>query len=330
MSLLERFPRYMLGHWPTPLERLDRLGPPELWIKRDDCTGLAAGGNKTRKLEFHLGKALAEGAERVATFGALQSNHARQTAAACAKAGLRCDLILSRAVPKDDHAYTRSGNLLLDGLFGANVHVADNAEEVVRILSGIETEGEQLFVIPPGGSDVTGTLGYVIAAFEIKEQSDEAGAEFDRIVVAASTCGTAAGLIVGASIAGLDSIVDVVCVYEPADDTADTLRSLLTETSAELGVEVPSEDRWTITDSELGEGYGITTEASRSALAHMASEEGILLDPVYTSKAFAYLLSAASGRRSSDERVLFVHTGGVPGLFAYPEEFGRMPPGAIE
>jgi len=304
-------PRVRLGHFPTPIERCERLDARgDVWLKRDDCSGLAFGGNKTRKLEFLLGKALAEGATRVVTFGALQSNHARQTAAACAKLGLRCDLILTRLVPRDDEAYLHSGNVLLDEALGATLHVVDDVD-AAALTFGELAQQENVFTIVPGGSDATGTLGYVAAAFEIAEQDGG----FSRIYVAASTGGTAAGLILGTSLASLDAVVDVVCVYRNAAETADEVRSVLAATAAELGVDVPGDDRWTITDDALGDGYGMPTDEALAAIDRLARAEGVLLDPVYTSKAFAFLLR---DERATGKRVLFVHTGGAPGLFAYP------------
>ena len=317
-------PRLALGHWPTPLERCRRPhgSAAEVWLKRDDCSGLAFGGNKTRKLEFLLGRAVAEGAGRVVTFGALQSNHARQTAAACAKAGLGCDLILTRAVPRDDETYLGSGNLLLDRTIGATIHIVDDPDAAaVRFGELLASASEPVFTIVPGGSDATGTLGYVDASFEIAAQCDALDVTFDRIVVAASTGGTAAGLVLGASLAGLDAIVDVVCVYEPADVTREQISSVIAATAAELGVDdLPHDDRWTITDAYLGDGYGIPTSEGLAAIAHLAGTEGVFLDPVYTSKAFAFLLADA---RFDGTRTLFVHTGGGPGLFAYAGDLSR-------
>ncbi len=309
---LSKYPRAELGHWPTPIERCGRVDAAcELWIKRDDCSGLAFGGNKTRKLEFLLGRALVDGAKRVVTFGALQSNHARQTAAACAKLGLPCELILTRLVDKRSSAYEASGNVLLDHALGAKVHIADEEDEAVELLGRI-ADGDT-FVIVPGGSNVTGTLGYVNAGLEIASQDRS----FDRIYVAASTGGTAAGLILGVAAAGLDAVVDVVCVYRSADETASDIRTLLASTAEELGIDVPSDDRWTISDDALGDGYGVPTAEGLGAISLLARTEGVLLDPVYTSKTFAYLLRDPNAR---GRRVLFVHTGGGPGLFAYADD----------
>lgn len=326
-AALERFPRVDLGHWPTPLERCDRLDPAgRLWVKRDDCSGLAGGGNKTRKLEYLLGAALTAGADGVVTFGALQSNHARQTAAACNRLGLTCDLVLTRAVPRDDEHYLRSGNLLLDRILGATVHVVDGAEagstRVAELFDAAAAAGRSLFAIGPGGSDPIGALGYVAATFELAEQAAAQGCDPGLLVVAASTCGTAAGLIVGAAAAGLDAVVEVACVYRPAAETAATIRELVAATAALVGIPPPADDRWWVTDAALGDGYGVPSPAGRQAIERLARSEGILLDPVYTGKAFAHVLdrppAAGAGTRPD---LVFVHTGGSPGVFAYVRAF---------
>lgn len=311
---LSAHPRVELGHWPTPLQRCDRLraeiGGPTVWLKRDDCTGLALGGNKTRKLEFLLGRAQAEAATGVVTFGALQSNHARQTAAACARLGLTCDLILTRMVARDDEHYRRSGNVLLDRLLGATVHVVDDADAAAQRFVELQ-EGRRLFGIVAGGSDATGVLGYVAGAVELADQAAARRLRIDRIVVAASTCGTAAGLVIGTERAGLDAVIDVACVYEPAPVTEATLHRLVAEAGA-----APA--RWTVSDATLGDGYGVPTAEGRAAIDLLARTEGVLLDPVYTAKAFALLLARIDrGELPAEANVVFLHTGGAPGLFAY-------------
>lgn len=331
---LARFPRASLGHWPTPLQRADRLhaavGGPSVWIKRDDCTGLAFGGNKTRKLEFLLGRALAEGADTVVTVGALQSNHARQTAAACAHLGLRCELVLCRLVDRRDEHYLRSGNRLLDDLLGATVHVVDTPDEqaavVQRLADEARADGRHLFSIPGGGSDATGLLGYVAAARELVEQAAASGVDLDRVVVAASTAGTAAGLILGAELLVAEGRhaphVDVACVLAPVDATVGVLAPLLAAGAELLGIDTPSPAGWSITDRTLGAGYGIPGDGTLAAVSLMARTEGVLLDPVYTGKAFEHLLRAIRDEELDPlAAVAFVHTGGAPGLFAYTPAF---------
>lgn len=320
---LDAFPRESLGHWPTPLEPADRLrqhrGGPRIWLKRDDCSGLAFGGNKTRKLEFLLGEARADEATGVITFGALQSNHCRQTAAACARVGLPCHLILTTQVDRDDAHYVGSGNRLLDDVLGATVHVvADNDAALLRCGELLDAD-PGLAVIGPGGSSPVGTLGYVAAGIELAAQLRDVAVDPTAVVVASSTGGTAAGLLVGLEIAGAPTPIRSVAVYADAATTRATIEHLATETAALVGAPAPDLGRLNVDDSMLGDGYGIETDASHAAVDVLARTEGVLLDPVYTAKAFAFLLAAADLGAGDD--VVFVHTGGQTGLFAYADAF---------
>jgi L-cysteate sulfo-lyase len=206
---LSNFPRFALAHLPTPLEPLDRLrrhiGGPRLYIKRDDCTGLALGGNKTRKAEFLIGAALAAGATTIISEGGLQSNHVRQTAAAAAKAGLKCHLVLDHHVPIGTAIYRENGNLLLDRVLGAVTHLcADGetrADKIARLLPSLRADGEVPYYIPTGGSNETGALGYAAAALDLLQQAREAGIAIDRVLFATASGGTQAGLVVGMALA---------------------------------------------------------------------------------------------------------------------------------
>lgn len=322
MTVFAAHPRVALGHWPTPLERADRLraetGGARIWLKRDDCSGLAFGGNKTRKLEFLLGAALADGATGVITFGALQSNHCRQTAAACNRVGLPCHLVLTTQVDRADVHYVGSGNRMIDDVLGARVHVvADNDAALAACTELLEAD-PGLAVIGPGGSNAVGTLGYVAAAHELADQLRAADVAPAEVVVASSTGGTAAGLLLGLAMAAMPTPVRAVAVYADGATTRGTIEHLVTETAARLGVEPPSMDLLAVDDSALGPGYGIETAASHEAIARLARTEGVLLDPVYTAKAFATLLAEPG---AADTDVVFVHTGGQPGLFAYAAAF---------
>jgi D-cysteine desulfhydrase family pyridoxal phosphate-dependent enzyme len=316
---LHRFPRVALAHLPTPLEPCRRLhaerGGPLVWLKRDDCTGLALGGNKTRKLEYLLGRARAEGAPAVVTTGALQSNHARQTAAACAHLGLPCHLVLRRAVPRDDEHYRTSGNVLLDGLLGATVTVVDSTAEAAAAMDEIVGRTGAM-PIPLGGSDPVGVLGYVAAGLELAEQLGAAGIEASAVVAAASSCGTVAGLAIGLAAAG-GPPVEAVAVSDDAATIEATTTDLVTRTSELLGVEPPPSP--TVVDGFIGPAYGIPTPEGAEAIEVLARTEGVLLDPVYTAKAFAHVLARLDEDGSGDDHrdVVFVHTGGAPGLFAY-------------
>lgn len=328
---LGRFPRFRLAHTPTPLEPLTRIsaavGGPQLFIKRDDCTGLAMGGNKTRKLEFLIGAALAQGASDVITEGGLQSNHVRQTAAACARAGLSCHLVLNRNVPGRAPVYERSGNLLLDHLLGARLHVcaADEprAERIARLTAELERGGRKPFHVPTGGSNAIGALGYAALAAEIVQQANERGLVFDHAVVASSSGGTQAGLIVGMQ--AINAGIEVIGV--DIDDDPDHVTGLVTTISAAcadlIGLPRPvAGDAVVLARGHAAPGYGLPNAAMTDAVAMMAREEGILLDPVYSGKAFAGLLAEiARGRFERNETVVFIHTGGTPALFAYADEF---------
>jgi D-cysteine desulfhydrase family pyridoxal phosphate-dependent enzyme len=333
LAELAAAPRVALGHWPTPLEpcrRLqDQVGGPLIWLKRDDCSGLALGGNKTRKLEFLLGRALTDGCDLLFTFGALQSNHARQTAAACARVGVECQLILTRAVARGDDHYLRSGNLLLDGLLGATVHVVEDPDEAFVLFAELHdaavTSGRRPYVVGPGGSDPVGTLGYVAAGLELAGQVRDLGLDVDRVSVAASTSGTAAGLVLGCHMADWDVTVDAQCVYEDAATTGTTRAGLVDATAAALGASTAPADRWRLSDAALGAGYGVPTAAGTAAIELLARTEGVLLDPVYTAKAMGALLAQiAAGEVPAGSDVVFVHTGGAPGVFAYASEWDSL------
>jgi D-cysteine desulfhydrase family pyridoxal phosphate-dependent enzyme len=321
-------PRVPLGQWPTPLDECPRLsgalGGPRILVKRDDVNGLGMGGNKLRKLEFALGRALADGMDTVITFGGVQTNHGRLTAAACARLGLRCELVLTRGVPMSGDAYDKSGNVLLDRLYGANVHVCaddvETGETYDRLLAGLRAEGRKVATIPVGGSDAVGVLGYVNAAAELHEQL--AGRHVDRIFVAVGSAGTAAGLAAGISLLGWQVELEAACVSHTAEESDADIRRLVGDVAALLGTAV--EPRVRVTDTQVGPGYGVPTPEMWDAVRLFARTEGITLDPVYSGKAAACLAEAVrTGAVGTDETVVFLHTGGLPGLFAYAPELVR-------
>ncbi|MBB4686671.1 D-cysteine desulfhydrase family protein [Amycolatopsis jiangsuensis] len=326
---LDSFPRAGLGHGPTPLVPAPRLGEalglPHLMLKRDDVHPLGAGGNKLRKLDFHLGAALASGADTVITFGALQTNHGRQTAAACARLGLRCELVLTARVPRSGAAYEESGNIPLDLLFGARVHTcADESETASTYEALVEeaaAEGRKVVTIPVGGSDPLGVLGYVSATHELAVQLSHLGVERARIVGPHASGATAAGLALGSAVLGsLD--VDIACVSHPLDEAEENLAELVTGAAQLLGIDPPTLEHVWMNDSTIGEGYGIPAAETWGALRLFGRTEGVVLDPVYTGKVAAALVEwAAEGRFSPEETVVFVHTGGLPGLYGYAPEF---------
>lgn len=334
---LDRFARVELCHRPTPLEPMDRLadhlGGPRLLVKRDDCTGLALGGNKTRKLEFLMGDALAKGANTVITVGGVQSNHCRQTAAAAARLGLKCELVLPHLSRFESSTYETSGNVLLDRLLGARLHVTadrDRATERSReVLAEVRARGDVPYFIPAGGSTAIGALGYVDAALELARQTHERNLRIDHVVVTTGSCTTHAGLIVG--LAAVEQSPEFDCrpsligisVYQRLPEVVATVKQKVRETAELLGLDGAAlEERIVVTDDYLGGGYGEPTDAMVEAVGLAARLEGLLVDPVYTGKTLSGLIDLVRrGHFKPSDNVLFWHTGGTPALFAYREAF---------
>ncbi len=316
--------RIRLAQLPTPVEKLDRLGSflggSELWIKRDDQTGLGLGGNKTRKLEFLVADALGQGCDVLITAGAAQSNHCRQTAAAAAKVGLRCELVLGGA-----HGALPEGNLLLDTLFGATLHwtgMDRRGERMEERADELRREGLRPYVIPYGGSNGVGAAGYVVAMAELVGQLGRSGDRIDRIIVASSSGGTQAGLVLGKKIARFDGEIIGISIDKgerSPEPYEEEMSAIANATAARLGLDArctPGE--FHVRYDFLGEGYGIVGPLEREAISLTAAQEGILLDPVYTGRAMGALLTMVRGGEfRSGERILFWHTGGAPALFAY-------------
>ncbi|MEC8021584.1 MAG: D-cysteine desulfhydrase family protein [Pseudomonadota bacterium] len=323
-------PRVTLGHLPTPLEPLaiHQSTPtgPRVLVKRDDCTGLAFGGNKTRKLEYLLADAEQQGATAIVTFGALQSNHARQTAAACARRGLECALILRDAVGRQVDDYARNANLLYDDLFGAAVHRVprDSTPEAMlkTVLSELAEAGHRSYVVPTGGSSEVGALGYARCALEIAAEFKARGLYPGAVIHATSTGGTQGGLVAGFRYAGLATRVLGINVYKT--DSAAIAAEVKTLGQAVLDRLDPTlrltDKDVEVLDGFLGEGYGKPTAAMVQALRRLASKEGLLFDPVYSGKALAGLLALLEADRLSDD-VVFIHTGGAAALPVYASEF---------
>ncbi|MCJ2084126.1 D-cysteine desulfhydrase family protein [Methylobacterium sp. J-090] len=331
---LSRFPRLPLLDLPSPIEPLDRLARHlgeglngvRLWVKRDDLARFGLGGNKLRKLEFLLGTARAEGADTVITVGAIQSNHARLTAAAAARSGFACELFLTRSVPRDDPAYARNGNRLLDEVFGARVHElpaeADSLALAEERAGELRAAGRHVYVFPSGGSSPIGCLGYAACASEILAQAEAMGLALTRIVVPNGSCGTHAGLAAGLLASGRDPRLAKSYAVLETGERAGAIT--LEKANATLALVAPgtslTADEIVIDDAHRGPGYGIPTVGMLEAVRLLARTEGLLLDPVYSGKAFAGLLhDVRAGHYPAGSNVLFVMTGGVPGLFAYPD-----------
>ncbi|EBA15768.1 D-cysteine desulfhydrase [Roseobacter sp. SK209-2-6] len=328
---LARYPRRFIAHLPTPLERLDRLskelGGPEIWIKRDDCTGLSTGGNKTRKLEFLMAEAELQDADVVITQGATQSNHARQTAAFAAKLGIQCHILLEDRTGSNDANYKNNGNVLLDHLHGATTETRpgglDMNAEMEAVAERMRAEGKKVYTIPGGGSNATGALGYVNCAFELLGQANDRGLRIDRLVHATGSAGTQAGLITGLKATNANIPLLGIGVRAPKAKQEENVYNLAVKTAEKLGCPgvVAREDVVANTDY-VGDGYGIPTEGGMEAIRMFAELESILLDPVYSAKGAAGLIDLIrKGHFDKEERVVFLHTGGAAALFGYDAAF---------
>ena len=330
---LSAFPRVSLAHTPTPLEKMENLsrhlGGPTLYIKRDDCTGLGTGGNKTRKLEFLMADAIAKKADCVVTVGATQSNHVRQTAAACAKLGLECHVILEQAVSDPDEDYATSGNVLLDKLFGAIIHhhpKSDNINIVTqKFADKLTANGRRPYFIPVGGSNEIGSLGYAACGLELSGQMHQQDIAAAAIFHATGSQGTQAGLLVGLALANDATRVIGITVSKPREIQEADVLAMTERVASFAGVAEPiTADRIECDGDFVGAGYGVPTPGMIEAVELTARHEGILLDPVYSGKAMAGMISyIRSGAFSSDDTLVFIHTGGTTGLFAYKKIFEK-------
>jgi L-cysteate sulfo-lyase len=334
--LLARFPRVRFSHFPTPLEPLERLSAlldgPKIYIKRDDCTGLATGGNKTRKLEFLMADALEKGADTVITQGAVQSNHARQTAAAAAKLGLKCRILLENRTGSNVPEYRESGNVLLDHLLGAPTKVYDGG---VDMNAAMEEVAEQVrrekgtpYIIPGGGSNPIGALGYVECAHELLTQANAADIRIDHVVHATGSAGTQAGLVAG--LEGCRSGIPVLGIGVRAAKEAqeNSVYRLACATADLLGMpNAVARERVVANTDYVGDGYGIPTDGMVEAVTLLARTEGILLDPVYSGKGMAGLIDLIRKKHfTKKETVVFLHTGGSAALFGYSNSFQSQHP----
>jgi len=326
---MSRLPRIRLTQLPTPLEELPRLTStlrgPRLWIKRDDQTGLALGGNKARKLEFLLGDAQSQQADTLITLGAAQSNHCRQTAAAAACAGLNCELILNGQKPE-----IRNGNLLLDELLGARLHWIERSQRAVKSQEGLRRAGKRPYLVPVGGSNAVGAVGYVVAMIELAEQLKSLPAPIDYLVVASSSGGTQAGMVVGAKTTGFTGQILGVSIDRDLSDEM-SYEEELVELANQTAKRIGENTRFAAKDINvvrgyMGGGYGVVGELERNAIRTLARAQGILLDPVYAGRAFGAMLDLIAKKRfKPTENVLFWHTGGTPALFACEELLNTAP-----
>jgi L-cysteate sulfo-lyase len=324
---LAQFPRIKLCQAPTPLEFLPNLtkslGGPDILIKRDDLTGMGGGGNKVRKLEYLAGEAVALGANHLVTQGAVQSNHVRQTAAVAAKLGMRCTAVLEHRIETNDPEYLNSGNVLLDRLMGIDIEYRPGGTDMQAAIEAVgaklEGEGAKPYLIPGGGSNPTGALGYVHVAAELVGQLNEQGLSIDVLVHATGSAGTQAGLVAG--LHALNSPIPVlgIGVRNPRDKQESNVRKLAEATLRHLGIAAPLPTSAVQANCDyVGAGYGIPTPGMVEAVQMVARTEGIFLDPVYSGKGMAGLIDLIrKGRFTKGQTVVFLHTGGSSGLFGY-------------
>ena len=333
---LEKIPRTTLAHLPTRLEPMANLskalgGGPRLFVKRDDCTGLALGGNKTRKLEFSMGAALHAGADLIVTSGGTQSNHVRQTAAAAARLQIECHCVIANLLKDFKPDYLTNGNVLLDDILGAKIHVASDTDaamtkQVNALAEQAREAGRRPWVIPIGASDAIGSVGYVVCAQEMLAQFEAAGIRPSHIVLGTGSAGTHAGLLTGLRLCGSDIRVVGIAVSETSEIKERKVRAVVDALLLHLGAAadlVPDSDIQVL-DDYVGGGYAIPSSATLAAVRLAAEQEALILDPVYTGKAMAGLVDLIAGKKLGEVRdVVFLHTGGSPAMFAYTESFSK-------
>lgn len=327
---LSQFPRVSLAHLPTPLEHLPRLseylGGPDIYVKRDDCTGLATGGNKTRKLEFSMAEALEQDADTIVTVGAVQSNHVRQASAAACKLGLKCEVLLEARIEDPSDIYRNSGNVLLDRIFGANLREypagTDFDAAMDEVAAEVAAAGGRPYLIPGGASNAVGALGYVNCASELLSQAENRGLQIDHIVCATGSAGTQAGLVVG--LKSMQSTIPLLGIGVSAaqQEQEQKVYDLARETADFIGMPgIVAREDVVANCNYIGAGYGVPTRAMNDAVLLLARLEGLLFDPVYSGKALAGMIDLVrKGEFADAGNVVFLHTGGAAGLFAYRDQ----------
>tara|TARA_B110000967_G_C18827701_1_gene532287 strand:+ start:142 stop:1182 length:1041 start_codon:yes stop_codon:yes gene_type:complete len=334
LGKFDKFPRAELAIVPTPMEAMPNLSNfldgPNLFVKRDDLTGLAMGGNKARQIEFYFGEAIAKKADVILITGAIQSNFIRSAAAATAKLGMDCHVQLEERVPNVDQTYRASGNVLLDKLFGATIYSYPDGEDeagadrnINEIADGLKKKGKTPYIIPLSpGHPPLGAMGYIVAAQEILEQLKQSGQQIDEIVVASGSTSTHAGLLYGLRALGSRLRIAGICVRRNKEQQAPRVLARCTELSKLLGTsEYVKADDIILNDVPLAPGYGQLNPLTIEAIKLAASTEGLLLDPVYTGKVMAGMIDRVRGNvYAKNANILFLHTGGQPALFAYEPE----------
>lgn len=328
---ISNLPRIRLAHLPTPLEPMENLSRlldgPNLWIKRDDCTGLSTGGNKTRKLEFLMAEAVSQGADVVVTVGATQSNHTRQTAAFAARLGLACHIVLLDVKGSPDLSYNRSGNVFLLHLHGATIEHRDGAADANAAIDDaaarLRAQGRSPYVIPAGGSNATGALGYVDCAFELHEQAAKIGLAIGHVIHATGSSGTQAGLAAGFALVDAGIKLLGVTVRASREQQEEAVYRIALAVGAKIDPTALVRREAIAANSDyVGAGYGKLDSRVVEAMELFARHEGILLDPVYTGKCAAGLVDLVRNSTfAKDDNIVFLHTGGSAGSFGYISEF---------
>ena len=326
--MLEKFERIKLGHFPTPIEYLKNisnyLNGPQIYIKRDDCTGLATGGNKTRKLEYLIPDAINKKATLILTIGAVQSNHARQTAAACTIMDLKCLIILEQRVKDPPEIYMNSGNVFLDKLFGADIKICPKNENFLeyyeKVIKDLKAKGTNVYFIPGGGSNSIGALGYVECLNEIIKENNKYN--FSHIVHATGSAGTQAGLLAGKKYFNCNIPVIGICIRYDKTIQVDKVYTEAKKTCEKLQCIVLDKSEVVVYDEYIGPGYGEPSDSMIEATNLLAKKEAILLAPVYSGKGFAGLIGLIRNKKyKKSDNVLFIHTGGAVSLSAYEWAF---------
>lgn len=333
---LGRLPRFSLAQLPTPLQPLNNFGAlldgPQLWMKRDDLTGLEGGGNKTRKLEFLVGDALRQGCDMLVTVGAIQSNHTRQTAAAAAKANLKCALLHCAWTKDAGPNYRRVGNILLSHLMGAELYVDETARPIEdqgpldEFVAHLKSQGHTPYLIPGGASEhPLGSMGYINCAMELANQTGEMGIAFDYVVHTTGSSSTQAGLIAGFKALGLSTRVIGVADDGETEIKKARVRTLANEALAALHLPALVEAGDVEVIASNAADYGFADDAIKEAIYMMATREGLIADPVYEGRAVRGLLDLnASGRFAPNDKILLMHLGGSPAIHAYAEQFTKV------
>ena len=328
--MLEKFERIKLGHFPTPIEHLknvsQHLDGPNIFIKRDDCTGLATGGNKTRKLEFLIPDAIKNKAELIVTVGAIQSNHARQTAAACSLKGLKCLIILEQRLKDPPDAYMNSGNVFLNKLLGAEVMLCPKDQDILeystKVVEDIKSKGTNVYFIPGGGSNSIGALGYVECFKEILKENNKYN--FTHIVHATGSSGTQAGLLAGKKYFQSQLQIIGISVRYEKKIQEEKVYNEAKKICEKLKCDVLDRSEVVAYDDYVGSGYGEPTDGMIEATNLLAKKEAILLDPVYSGKGFAGLIGLIRQKKfTKKDNILFIHTGGAVSLSAYEWAFNK-------